>query len=795
MLKKIILGLVLTIALLTIGGYAFLKSTAPDYEGTLSLAGLESSVDVKFDNFGIPHIYAQSSQDCYYALGYVHAQDRLFQMEMIRRLASGRLAEILGPDMVDADKYFRTLGVRHTAEATVEALKEQGDPKMKAQVNAYLSGVNEFLHHGQTPLEFSLIGIPKEDFTEADIYTVLGYMGLGFTLAIKEEPMIDYIARHLGPEYLEDWEFTKQAEIAIEKRLSEREALSSFEAGTQSMMDKAQMPIWYGSNGWVVSPQKSKSGKVIFANDTHIGISQPSVWYEAHLNYPGYEFYGSYLAGVPYAVLGHSRDLSYGLTIFPVDMLDMYRERKNPENPNQLWVDDHWQEMDRRTENIKIKDNQSIEYEVKSSRHGPILNEVLTSLENEEEPISLWWNYHQKPTSTIAALFEMNHAKSIEDTRRGVQKIDFIGLNVLYGDREGNIAHWAAGRVPKRPLHVSGKSILDGASGADKILGYYDWDEQPHQENPASGYVASANNDPGYEKAYMPGYYCPDNRINRIRMQLESQEKWSQEEMKSIQLDEISDMHKGMSSLMSNIIIAVSPELSDQDLSIVGKLRNWDGGYRMDQIEPTIFSKLVYNVMRSAMEDEVGQEMYDALQPSYLYKGSVQNILSNPSSIWWDDIRTITTKEARNELVVGAFIETIEDLKRQLGNDPSKWTWNRVHTIEHVHPIGRKKPFDKIFNVGPFEHSGGNDVPNKMMYKVDSTGLYKTTSSPAIRILVDFANVEASESINPTGQSGNVMSAHYSDQAEMFINGVYRPQLMNHEQIARESRVLKLVKK
>jgi len=421
------------------------------------------------------------------------------------------------------------------------------------------------------------------------------------------------------------------------------------------------------------------------------------------------------------------------------------------------------------------------------------LNDVLSSLAHEDEPVSLWWNYHQEPTTTLQALFDMNHASDIDQVRAGVKKIDFIGLNVLYGDSKGNIAHWAAGRIPQRPIHVSAKVILDGASGKDEILGYHDWDDQPHQENPEIGYVASANNDPGHGEVYLPGYYCPDNRINRIHMHLDGQEKWSQEEMKAIQLDEISEMHKDMAINMSNIIIAVSPALRDQDLAIVGKLRSWDGGYQMDQIEPTIFSKLLYNVMRSAMVDEVGQEMYDALQPSYLYKGSVHNILSNPSSIWWDDIRTTTTKEGRNGLVVDAFVETIEDLKSQLGDDPSGWTWNRVHSIEHVHPIGRKKPFDKVFNVGPFEQSGGNDVPNKMMYKVDSTGLYKTTSSPAVRILVDFADVEASESINPTGQSGNVMSPHYDDQAEMFINGVYRPQLMNHDKIDDVSTVLQLV--
>ena len=795
MIKKILfaaIGIVLTLALVA---FLYLKSTAPQYEGEVKISGISNDIDVKFDNYGVPHIYAQNDTDCYKALGYVHAQDRLFQMEMIKRLSSGRLAEILGPSMIDADKYFRTLGIRRMANTTAEFMKTQGTPAMHRQIKAYLAGINEFVNNGKTPVEYQLIGIPKEEFVEADIYTILGYMGLGFTLAIKEEPIIDQIYQKYGSQYLEDWEFNKSYLNSIAGVDSTKDLSNVFSKDTEYHLNKVGLPIWEGSNGWVVSPKKSKSGKVIFANDTHIGTSQPSVWYEAHLNYPGFEFYGNYLAGVPFGVIGHNRSVSFGLTIFPFDVVDMYRERANPSNVNQVWVDDHWMDLELQEEIIKVKDNDQVKFTRKVSRHGPIINDVSPILkEAEKEPISLWWNFHKQPSPTVIALYEMNNSKNMEDTKAAVAKIDFIGLNVLYGDKEGNIAHWGSGKIPKRAPHVLSKHILDGASGKDELIGYYDFSENPQFENPESGFVASANNDPGITgDNYFQGYYCPDNRYNRVVHHLTSQEKWSQEEMKRIQLDDISDDHKDIAHYIGGILSnSIGDKTDNLNTSAISILNKWNGSYGLNEVAPTIYTKLVYHIMRLCMEDELGEKNFSTIQSSYLYKGSILNILENEDSPWWQDVSGHLGVTSRDMIINSALNATITELKTQLGHDIAQWTWDRVHSIEHVHPVGRKKPFNKFFNVGPFPVTAGNDVPNKMMYTVDSTGLYKTYSSPALRILVDFADVEASESINPTGQSGNPMSQHYEDQAEMFINGVYRPQLMNHEEISRQGSVLVL---
>ncbi len=799
MLKKVfkytltILSTVLVVGIVSI--YFYLKSTAPKYEGDETLKILTSDVIVKFDKYAIPHIYADNAEDAYRALGYVHAQDRLFQMEMIRRLSAGKLAEILGERLVRTDKFFRTLGIRRRAEKTAQLNFENIDEDWKRHTLAYLKGVNQYVENGSTPPEFTILGIPKAQFTPADVYSILGYMGLGFSRALKEDPILEKIRLKNGEAYLDDWLLDTMEPDSSGLTQSNVDDLSTLIPNdVEEYLADAGLPLWYGSNGWVISADRSASGKVILANDTHIGISQPSVWYEAHIIYPGFDFYGNYLAGVPFGVIGHSRDLGWGLTIFPFDGIDLYREKTNPDNQNQVWENDKWVDMEVQPEVIKVKDGEDVNFDRKVTRHGPIINEVASALDsNELNPISFWWGYLDEPTTTLDAIYGMNTAKNMQEIKQAASKIDFIGLNILYGDKEGNIAHWATGRIPKRPAHVNPKFILDGASGKDELLGFYDFSENPKSENPVSGYVASANNDPGMVNGnYFHGYYCPQNRINRIKKHLESKGKWSQEELKSIQLDEISDEHKQIAVRLASVLKKSSKDMDGLSSSMLLVLDNWDGGYELDQVAPVIFTKLLYHTMYNTMVDEIGVEDFNSLQGSYIYKGTLPKLVENEVSVWWDDVTTSEIKESREEAITKAFAKTAEELKDQLGDDWQKWQWKKVHTITHNHPLGAVKPLDKFFNVGPYSVSGGNDVPNKMMYHINGEGMYKVNSSPALRILLDFANVNASESINPTGQSGNVMSPHYKDQAKMFNEGIYRPQLMDRNRIEENSRKLML---
>jgi len=794
-IKYILWGLLTILIFGGVGAFVFLKGTAPDYQGEKKFHRLHKDVKVNYDKFGIPHIYAENAQDAYRVLGYVHAQDRLFQMEMIRRLSGGRLAEILGERLISTDQFFRTLGIRKMAETSADRYFQTIDADWKRHTLAYLEGVNKYVAHGKTPIEFSILGIEKSQFEPADVYSILGYMGLGFSRALKEDPVMDKILQKYGRAYLTDWVLDTKIADSLITRSPEKDDLSMLiPQDVEEHLAQAGLPLWYGSNGWVISEEKSTSGKVLLANDTHIGISQPSVWFEAHISYPGFDFYGNHIAGVPFAIIGHSRDLGWGLTIFPFDGIDLYRERLNPDDSSQVWATDQWQEMDIQEERIKVKDQEDIIFERKVTRHGPIINTVASAVDStESDPISFWWNYLEGPTTTLDAIYTMNHSSTLQEFKEGVKKIDFIGLNVLYGDQDGNIAHWGSGRIPKRPTHVNPKFILDGASGKDELLGFYDFSENPQSENPEIGYIASANQDPGMvDGNYFHGYYCPKNRYNRIKHHLKKKKKWSQEDMKSIQLDEISDDHKAIARQLFVILSQSSRSWSLKEKEIIDLLGVWDGGYGLEQVGPVIFTKLIYHTLRNAMLDELGEEDFNSLLGSYLLKGSMLSIIENEVSVWWDDLSTNNKREDRKEHVFNAFKKSVAELDDQLGTDWKQWKWQEVHTITHNHPLGAVKPLDKVFNVGPYPVSGGNDVPNKMMYRPESDGTYEVYSSPALRILLDFANIDASESINPTGQSGSVMSPHYDDQTIMFNEGFYRPQLMNKEAIENQSTTLLL---
>lgn len=427
-LTKILFGFFALLFLLFTLSYFWLKSTAPTYSGELELPGITETVEIIYDDFGVPHIYAQNAKDAYFALGYAHAQDRLFQMEMIRRATSGRLSEILGKSLLPTDKIMLTLSIRRAAEKSAEMAFENINADFKKQSLAYLNGINSFIDQGNLPVEFTLIGFKPEHFTPADIYTAIGYMSLSFTSAISLEPMMTNIYNTLGDKYLIDFSLDS---ISNSSLYNENEVLSDFFSPLE-LQDYLPIPIWEGSNNWVMSKERSKSEKVLLANDTHIAYSQPAVWYEAHLNYPGFEMFGYYLAGVPFSVIGHNTNYGWGITIFPFDNMDLYREKINPENPNQYWHNGMWNDFNIFIHDIKIKGAENFSFKLRNSIHGPELNQAYSSISKlEENPICLWWSLHDIETTTLEALYEINNSKNIDTFEKGIELIDIIELTIL----------------------------------------------------------------------------------------------------------------------------------------------------------------------------------------------------------------------------------------------------------------------------------------------------------------------------------------------------------------------------
>jgi len=790
---KIVLALLVIIPAALLGGLIYLYSLQPQYSGRLTLAGLQQNVEVIFDAYGIPHIYGQNEQDVYFALGYVHAQERLFQMEMMRRVAAGRLAEILGAKLVKTDKFFRTLGLQEQADLNSALFFKDPSAPWKKAALAYLAGVNRYVEQGDTPLEFRILGIPKEKFTPTDIYLNGALMAFGFAAGFQMDPLVAKVHHKLGWDYLKDWVlgWPPSAQKIPVYPANYTAAAGALPFAIHKIMANLPVSPWIGSNGWVISGKKTKSGNVIFANDTHMAYSQPSVWYEAHLECPGFSFYGNHAAGVPFALIGHNRFAAWGLTMFENDDVDFYKERLNPQNPNQVWFIDHWENLTIRPETIEVKGGQHVNFKVRSSRHGPILNEVDDAVaRTQSDPVAVWWIFNQFPTQTIQAFYVLAHSRSIEDARKAASMIDGVGLNVMYGDRQGNVAWWASAKLIKRPDHVNPKLFLDGASGQDEPLGYYDFSQNPQAENPPTGFVYSANNQPDTltGKLY-PGYYVPEDRARRIVQYLEADTAWSVDATKQMNTDCISTVSTEIAAEILNTLktdkIRQSTSIHKHAYKI---LQNWNGDHQVTDVAPTVFSMLLSYIMKNTMADELGDDDYAVFNSSHVMKRTLAVIVRNDPSLWWDDIRTQAVKETRQMIFARSFDQTVKALTEQFGPDTATWRWGKVHTLEHGHLLGRQKPLNFLFNVGPFAAMGGNETIANHGYSLNTRGRYPVRFGPAMRIIIDFADIENSLSVNPTGQSGFFLSDHYDDQAALYNSGKFRKQMMHRKEIETSGR-------
>ena len=770
---------------------------SPTYSGDWILPGLNKETEVLYDTYGIPHIYANTMADAYLILGYVHAQERLFQMEMMRRVGTGTLAELLGEDVVDIDRFFRTLGIPKHAQWSTEVWEGERNSEWKSAVNAYIQGVNQFIKENKLPLEYSLLGHTPRPFTVNDMHGIVGYMSFTFAMAMRTDPLVTKMARQLGPKYLEDLSIhTLPEHYVIPNHYPRRNTNNELttENSLTSLLDKLPVPLLEGSNGWVLGPEKTASGAVLFCNDTHIGFSQPPVWFEAHIEYPGFSFYGNHLAGIPFGLVGHTRQHSIGLTMFENDDQDFYEEIRNPINTKETVYGEETRPISTRKDTIQVKGKEPVLIEIESSIHGPFMNSVIPEIAAlTDNPVSSWWVYIQEPTKALEALWKMNHAGNIQEVEAAVRLIHAPGLNVMYGDKAGNIAWWAAAKLPIRPMHINSKLFIDGSDPNNDAIGWIPFEENPMSINPPSGFVASANNQPDTlsNGTFYPGYYYPGDRWNRISKTLESRNDWTQQSIKSLQLEAINENHPKTARIMLDEAL---PGAFFGIESIRDTLHNWTGNHGVKEIAPTLYYKWLYHTLHGMMADELGEADFETYLSTFLYIRSTPGMIQNPASPWWDNTET-SHVETRQEIINQALEKSLAELKKQFGTDISEWVWEKSVFLEHPHPLGAKKPLDRIFNVNAGPVPANEESVNKLAFKLDGSGRYLVHSGPAMRILLDFADVDASESILPTGQSGNRFSSWYNDQASMYAKGQYRPQLMDRTQIEKVTKARRVFRK
>jgi len=776
-LKRIV---ILVLILLIIGvllGWLYVGNLGPDYNESRSLVGLGSDTEVLYDNYGIPHIYAASNVDAYRTLGYVHAKDRLWQMELLRRIAPGRLSEIFGPATVDTDKFFRHIQMSKTTDAAVERYQETTSAELRACVNAYLSGINTYIDSDETPIEFTILGIEKTHFDIYDIHNIMGYMAFSFAMAHKTEPVVNHIADRLGSAYLNALDIHVDTSTTMIESHNSGALADNLSARAHKILDGLPHPALIGSNSWVISGDRTASGSVIFANDPHIGFSQPSVWYEAHIETPDISIYGNHMAGYPFAVMGHTPDWAVGLTMYENDDIDFYQERVETQNGTSYYHNRQWKPIESSKSIISVKGGQDIELNLRSTIHGPIISDETMGFDSSEV-ISMWWTYQHRDVDLLKSIYAINTAEDMDDIQEAASLIAAPGLNVMYGDKSGNIAWWAAAHRPIRPDHVNSKLILNG-TGQDDILGYYDFEENPMAINPPWGYVYSANNQSvRTEQENYPGYYLPEDRAKRIVELLESESHWDVDKVKQMLLDQTNTNSAAIAHHIGSVLEAAGH--SDEG---VKSLLTWDGNYGDHSIAPIIYVKMQLNLLKEITMDELGEDLFNMLKVTHLIKRSYHDLFTDGSHPWWDD-KTTQSRELPQDIISSAYERSLSELQSQLGDDFGSWRWSAVHTLEHGHSLGQSDILKPYFNVGPYETTSSNEVINNLLFHLDEDGTYEVHGGPSCRRIVDFADVSGNSwSILPTGQSGRIRSPHYKDQADMYAAGQYRRKLMDRNDI------------
>jgi penicillin amidase len=800
-----IFGIVIVMLVVgTIGCITILYRTKlPSIDGELTCPYLSAPATVVRDEWGVPHIKAKSGKDAFFAYGYTIAQDRLFQMEIQRRLAKGELSEILGEKLLKIDKQFRTYLFRHTAEKILKNEKNI-HPRALEFLDAFLAGVNHYLETGPTPIEFALLGIPKRPFTRIDCISMLGYMAYSFNDGINTDSLNSMLREKLPQRNIDELfpEYTKKGSTTIIDRQAvfakSQHALREGNTKPDGFMNIlksaiawmfdihndaavniaehfAAMPIFEGSNSWVIAPSRSAHGKPIIANDPHIAHSLPGVWYEARIQFGDCDNYGYFLPMYPFPLIAHNERRGWAITMFENDDLDLYYETFNPKNPNQVMYRGKWVGVEIVKEMIKVKGKPDVEHVIRITPHGPVISDFLEGYKGK--PVSMFWVFLKEKNPLLDITYGMLMSKTWQEFEKAISRLAAPGLNLSWADSDGNIAWWAAGYLPIRPTHVNNKRILDGASGKDEILGYVPFRENPKLINPKSGIIVTANNRPTWKPvggiANVPGYWRPDDRATRLTDLLSSKEKWSIDDLKSVQTDTYSiAARETLSTLLSELKGAEKEnQLNKVEKESLAVLENWNMRYDADATGAVVFHFMAHHILKEGVGDELGEHFltYTEVPDHWTF---FKNFINNPASRYWDNIRT-PGKENRRIIITNAFKNAVNDIASRLGSSPSKGKWGNIHRLEYVHPVGMAKPMNLLYNMGPYPASGEAHLVNRIKTHLGKMD-FKVTSIPSTRRIIIIGEPDNSYSILPAGNSGNVKSPHYGDQVSMYLAGQYR---------------------
>ncbi|PCJ16756.1 MAG: hypothetical protein COB02_15410 [Candidatus Cloacimonadota bacterium] len=751
------LFILISIFLLLLSAFFYFKAHfKPRYDGMTSSSFVKDSVSIRRDNYGVPKIYAKSFDDAYFSLGFVHAQDRLFQIELLSRLSQGKLSELLGPKLIKTDKFFRTLGIRKTILKSMEVHPKNFTGKWINYYNQYLNGINHFVNTSRRPFEYVALGQQPQKFDLVDLLSISGYLSFSFGVGIKKDPLISSLKNSL-PKTILDKLFVGYNS----KASSSLTAQLPFEIINELNATFELIPPFIGSNSWIVDGNKSTTGKPVLINDPHIGYSNPSVWYEAQIYVGEYKSHGCYLAGFPFALVGHTSNHAWALTMLENDDMDFFYEKINKEKKTVIYKNKEVS-LSYRKEIIKVKKQKDIEIEIFESPHGPLINKFLKVESQNDKDISLFWEYYHPNNKMFEAFYDINHAKDMTSFREGVSKLRAPGLNISYVDHS-NIAWWSAARIFKRKKGSTGDYILNGSTGEDEIIGYLPFSKNPHSINPKKGYIFTANGQPD-NKNPIEGYFMPRDRSDRISQLLNSKKKLSINDHKKMQNDSVLIMaNKGVPVILKYLDLKSYPQLQKAS----DHLKSWDKKFSLDSIGSSVYMEWSYQFLTRILNKTLNENELDV----YIKLPNAQHLLDvlyDEQNLDFLNKNLLFSKEVNL-----ALIEAIKLLESKFGTKSSNWLWAKYHTIDYSHVFSKNKLVKPLFHLGPYPINGVKESINSVGAKLGKKRFH-VTSGPSVRRIVDMSDINKSYSILPTGNSGNPFSDHYDDQVQKYLDGKYR---------------------
>ena len=776
------IGLVIVLVILAGVGTWFVRRPWPTVNGTLTISGLLAPVEVIRDEWGVPHIYAENEHDLFFAQGYVHAQDRLWQMEFNRRIGSGTLSAVLGEATLDTDRFLRTIGLRRAAEQDRAQLEDE----TRAIMEAYAEGVNAYIetHRDRLPLEFTILGVDPAPWTPVDTLAwgkVMSFdLGSNYEFELLRARMIAELgqeaAQQLLPPYAEGAPViippeTRSYAWLRDARFGGLDALAAVlgERGPTS-----------GSNNWVIHGSRTATGMPILADDTHLGLNMPSIWYENGLHGGRFDSVGFSFPGVPLIIIGHNSRIAWGVTNLGPDVQDLYIEKLNDTNhPTQYEFKGEWQDLQAARETIQVKDQEPVTLDVMITRHGPIMNDVIGDLDGAE-PVALRWTALDA-SNLFRSVLLLNLATNWDEFREALSYWDVPSQNFVYADVDGNIGYQSPGKIPIRAPGHQGLVPVPGWTGEYEWQGFISFDELPNVFNPPTGFVATANNkvvpdDYAYHLAYE---WAAPYRAERITDLLTADGNITQEEIRDIQ----AQTYSLPAEALRPYLLDIEPE-NDLQTRALAQLEAWDLYNETDRTGPSIYQAWYWFLVQDTLADELGDDlMHEYLGYSSTHVPMMEDLLGQADSPWFDDITT-SQIETRDDILRRSLAHAVAWLSEHHGDAPEQWEWGKLHTMTFVHqPLGQSGIglLESLFNSKPIPARGDNFTVDAASFGFNDP--FAMVHGSSQRFVADLSDLDRSRMVQTTGQCAHLFHPHREDFIPLWVDVESHPMLFSREAV------------